>query len=153
MRQTLYLLLALLCAAPLRAQHADPQTSAETSERTLSADSITTGDAHMDSLYRSLPEVMVTGERPVVKARAGRLEYDLPRIIENKPVDNIYDALKQLPGVAEMNGGLSLGARGVTIVLDGKVTNMTTEQLYTLLKSMPASRIERVDVMYNAPAR
>ena len=153
MRKTLYFLLALLCAAPLRAQHADPQTSVAAGERTLSADSITTGDAHMDSLYRSLPEVMVTGERPVVKARAGRLEYDLPRIIENKPVDNIYDALKQLPGVAEMNGGLSLGARGVTIVLDGKVTNMTTEQLYTLLKSMPASRIERVDVMYNAPAR
>ena len=153
MKRTLYLLLALLCAAPLRAQHADPQTSAAAGERTLSADSITTGDAHMDSLYRSLPEVMVTGERPVVKARAGRLEYDLPRIIENKPVDNIYDALKQLPGVAEMNGGLSLGARGVTIVLDGKVTNMSTDQLYALLKSMPASRIERVDVMYNAPAR
>ena len=155
MKRILYLplLLALLCAAPLRAQHADPQTSAAAGERTLSADSITTGDAHMDSLYRSLPEVMVTGERPVVKARAGRLEYDLPRIIENKPVDNIYDALKQLPGVAEMNDGLSLGARGVTIVLDGKVTNMTTEQLYALLKSMPASRIERVDVMYNAPAR
>ena len=80
--------------------------------RTLSADSITTGDARMDSLYRSLPEVMVVGERPVVKAVAGKLEYDLPRLIEGKPVDNIYDALKQLPGVAEMNGGLTLGAAG-----------------------------------------
>ncbi len=121
--------------------------------RTLSADSITTGDARMDSLYRSLPEVMVVGERPVVKALAGKLQYDLPRLIEGKPVDNIYDALKELPGVAEMNGGLTLGARGVTVVLDGKVTNMSTEQLYALLKSMPADRIERVDVMYNAPAR
>ena len=87
--------------------------------RTLSADSITTGDARMDSLYRSLPEVMVVGERPVVKALAGKLQYDLPRLIEGKPVDNIYDALKELPGVAEMNGGLTLGARGVTVVLDG----------------------------------
>ena len=68
-------------------------------------------------------------------------------------VDNIYDALKQLPGVVEMNGGLTLGARGVTIVLDGKVTNMSTEQLYALLRSMPADRVERVDVMFNAPAR
>ena len=106
-----------------------------------------------DSLVRTLPEVMVTGERPVVKAKAGKLEYDLPRLIEGKPVDNIYDALKQLPGVTEMNGGLTLGARGVTIVLDGKATNMSTEQLYALLKSMPADRIERADVMYNAPAR
>ena len=106
-----------------------------------------------DSLARTLPEVLVVGERPVVKARAGRLEYDLPRLIEGKPADNVYDALKYLPGVAEMNGGLSLGARGVTIVLDGKATNMSKEQLYALLKSMPAGRIERVDVMYNAPAR
>ena len=106
-----------------------------------------------DSLVQTLPEVMVTGERPVVKAMAGKLEYDLPRLIEGKPVDNIYDALKELPGVTEMNGGLTLGARGVTVVLDGKVTNMSTEQLYALLRSMPAERIERVDVMFSAPAR
>ena len=119
----------------------------------ICAQEMKTDSLWADSLVRTLPEVMVTGERPVVKAKAGRLEYDLPRIIEGKPVDNIYDALKYLPGVAEMNGALTLGARGVTIVLDSKVTNMSTEQLYALLKSMPADRIERVDMMYNAPAR
>lgn len=120
---------------------------------TLSADSIITGDARMDSLYRNLPEVLVTGERPVVRAKAGKLEYDLPRLIADKPVDNIYEALKQLPGVVVQGETLQLGAQGVTIVLDGKVTNMSSDQLYALLKSMPADRIERVDVMYNAPAR
>ena len=119
----------------------------------IHAQEVKTDSLWADSLVRTLPEVMVTGERPVVKAKAGRLEYDLPRLIEGKPVDNIYDALKYLPGVAEMNGALTLGARGVTIVLDSKVTNMSTEQLYALLKSMPADRIERVDVIYNAPAR
>ena len=39
-----------------------------------------------DSLMQTLPEVMVVGERPVVKASAGKLEYDLPRLIEGKPV-------------------------------------------------------------------
>ena len=116
-------------------------------------DSLLTGDVQADSLFQALPEVMVEGERPVVKALPGRLEYDLPRMIAQKPIDNVYDALKELPGVVEMNGGLTLGARGVTVVLDGKVTNMSAGQLYSLLKSMPASRIERVEVMYNAPAR
>lgn len=120
---------------------------------TLSADSLITGDARMDSLYRHLPEVMVVGERPVVKASAGKLEYDLPRMIQDRPVDNIYEALKELPGVVEQDGVLKLGMQGVTVVLDGKVTNMSTDQLYALLKSMPADRIERVEVMYNAPAR
>ena len=119
----------------------------------LDAQEVKTDSLWADSLVQTLPEVMVTGERPVVRAKAGKLEYDLQRIIEGKPVDNIYDALKQLPGVVEMNGGLTLGARGVTIVLDGKVTNMSTEQLYALLRSMPADRVEQVDVMFNAPAR
>ena len=117
------------------------------------ADSLLTGDVQTDSLFQALPEVLVEGERPVVRALPGRLEYDLPRMIAQKPIDNVYDALKELPGVVEMNGGLTLGARGVTVVLDGKVTNMSAGQLYSLLKSMPASRIERVEVMYNAPAR
>ena len=152
--KTRTLILSCLCcvAASVQAQQSDAVLPAD-SIPTLAADSILTGNAQMDSLWRTLPEVMVTGERPVVKALAGRLEYDLPRIIKDKPVDNIYDALKELPGVVEMNQSLTLGSRPVTIVLDGKVTNMTTEQLYALLRSMPAGRIENVEVMYDAPAR
>lgn len=139
----------LLLALPLSAQ----ENLKNENLRTLSADSILTGDARMDSLYRHLPEVMVVGERPVVKASAGKLEYDLPRMIEGRPVDNVYEALKELPGVVEQDGALTLGMQAVTVVLDGKVTNMSGAQLYALLKSLPADRIERVEVMYNAPAR
>ena len=138
----------LLMPLPLTAQE-----NKQEDVPTLSADSLITGDARMDSLYRHLPEVMVVGERPVVRASAGKLEYDLPRMIQDRPVDNIYEALKELPGVVEQDGALKLGMQGVTVVLDGKVTNMSTDQLYALLKSMPADRIERVEVMYNAPAR
>lgn len=118
-------------------------------ERTLSADSIITSDARLDSIYQSLPEVMITGERPVVKASQGKLVYDLPRLIHDLPVDNAYDAVKELPGVTEMNGGLQLAGQGVTVVLNGKVTTLSTEQLYALLRSIPASRIEKAEVMYN----
>lgn len=138
----------LLMASPLPAQE-----NKKADVKTLSADSLVTGDARIDSLYRNLPEVMIVGERPVVKASAGKLEYDMPRMIQNRPIDNVYEALKELPGVTEQDGKLTLGMQGVTVVLDGKVTNMSTEQFYALLKSMPADRIERVEVMYNAPAR
>ena len=55
--------------------------------------------AYIDSLFRELPEVMITGERPVVKAEQGKLVYDVPRLVSNLPVDNAYDAVKNLPGV------------------------------------------------------
>ena len=122
-------------------------------DRILSADSLITMDGRLDSLYRSLPEVMVVGERPVVKAMQGKLVYDLPRLIQNFAVGNAYDAIKELPGVSEMNDNLTLGGKSVTVVLDGKVTTMTQEQLNTLLKSIPAGRIEKAEVMYSAPAR
>lgn len=122
-------------------------------ECTLGADSIITSDACLDSLYQSLPEVMITGERPVVKASPGKLVYDLPRLIRDLPVDNAYDAIKELPGVTEMNGTLQLAGQGVTVILNGKVTTLSVGQFYSLLRSIPASRIEKAEVMYNAPAR
>ena len=121
------------------------QAMAQETERTLSADSLITMDSKLDSLYRQLPEVMVTGERPMVKATQGKLVYDLPRMITNLPVENAYDAIKELPGVAEVDGGITLAGQSVTVVLDGKVSTMTTEQLNTLLKSIPAGRIEKAE--------
>lgn len=119
----------------------------------VKTDSLSTDDVQLDSIFRTLPEVMITGERPAVRAEPGKLVYDVPRLIVNKPVDNIYEALKELPGVVEQNESITLGGLGVTIVLDGKVTNMNTSQLMALLKTMPAKRIKHVEVMYSAPAK
>lgn len=109
--------------------------------------------AYTDSLYRELPEVMITGERPLAKTEQGKLVYDLPRIVSNLPVDNALDALKNLPGVVDMNGGLTLAGQGVTIIMNGKMTTLSPEQLNDLLKTIPVSRIEKAEVMYSAPAR
>ncbi len=148
MRHNYFLLIAFgVISAQLSAQEIVDN------ERTLSADSIVTTDSRLDSLYQSLPEVMITGERPIVKAQPGKLVYDLPRLISNQPVDNAYDAMKELPGVTEMNGVLQLAGQSVTVILDGKVSTLSTEQLNALLRSIPASRIESAEVMYNAPAR
>ena len=52
----------------------------------------------------------------------------------------------------EQNGVLTLaGAGSINIILNGKPTSMNYEQLVTLLKGMPASRVERAEVMYNTP--
>lgn len=152
-----YLLPIVCCALSISLSAQENNGTATTSDadgnRILSADSLVTTDARLDSLYQTLPEVMITGERPIVKAAQGKLVYDLPRLIRNLPVDNAYDAVKELPGVIEVNGGLQLAGQGVTVILDGKVTTLGTGQLYALLRSIPASRIETAEVMYNAPAR
>lgn len=107
----------------------------------------------MDSVMHTLPEVMVRGERPIVKAEAGKLVFDLPQIIKDRAADNAFEALKELPGVIEQDGKLTLAGRPVTVIIDGKVTTMNTEQLNMLLKTIPAGRIRNAEVMYSAPAR
>lgn len=100
----------------------------------------------------ALQEVVVEGERPLVTVEGSRLSYDMPQLISQRLVTNAYEALKQLPGVIEQNDVLTLaGAGGVSLLLNGRPSSMTYEQLITLLKGMPASGVEKAEVMYSAP--
>lgn len=100
----------------------------------------------------SVGEVVVRGERPLVKVEEGRLNYELEQIVQGHVVSNAYEALTKLPGVMERDGALTLaGTAGVTVILNGKPSTMSAEQLVTLLKSTAVDQVERVEVMYAAP--
>ena len=102
----------------------------------------------------ALNEVVIKGERPQVKVEDGALSYDINRMAEKKVISNAYESILQLPGVVEQNGSITLaGANGVSIILNGKPTTMSNAQLYELLKSTPVSNIEKIQVMYSAPAK
>ena len=100
----------------------------------------------------TLSEVVVKGSRPLVKVENGMLDYDLSVLTAKKAVDNVYEALAALPGISDKNGTLALaGSSSVAVILDGRPTTMTAEQLNTLLHSMPVNRVAKVEVMYSAP--
>ncbi len=106
----------------------------------------------MEAKDYNLEEVVIKGEKPLVKVENGRLGYNLSVLSEKQVVNNAYDAITKLPGVQESNGALSLaGASSLTIVMNGKPTTMTAEQLETLLRNTPVDRVEKAEVMYSAP--
>jgi len=105
-----------------------------------------------DTTVFKLPEVMIRGELPIVKVEKGRLTYNVPQLIKGKPVTNAFETLKELPGILEQNEILSLvGANSVSILINGEPTTLTYEQLINTLKSIPASKVSKVEVMYSAP--
>ena len=106
-----------------------------------------------DSLYLELTSATVAAERPVVKVDKGALVYDLPRILEKTPADNAFEALSKLPGVIPQGDGFSVAGRGATVILDGKVSTLTSEQVNALLRSTPVSRIAKAEVIPNATAK
>lgn len=103
---------------------------------------------------RQLDEVVALGELPQVRSAEGAMIVDLPAIVGDKPVSNVLEALGYLPGVVSQNGLIALGgAVSTTILINGEVSQMSVQQLYQLLYSMPVERLKYVEVMYSAPAK
>lgn len=127
----------LLAAAVTATLHG--QTEASTSDSTK---------------MHELREVVVKAEKPQIKAKDGTLVVDLPEIVKNKPVTNIYEALGYAPGVTNINGNFALaGAQGVAILINGEPTTMPLANLYQFLYATPVDRLKNIEIMYSAPAK
>lgn len=121
---------------------------------TMSAQETETKDTlSMERIVHDLPEVLIKGSRPAVKAERGMLTYNMPLLLEKLPADNAYEALMRLPGVSEVDGGVKFSGGNVTLIINGQVTTLTQEQLAERLKAMPAEQLAKAEVMLSAPAR
>ena len=107
----------------------------------------------MESMMYNLPEVMVKGSRPIVKAERGMLSYNMPLLLKQLPADNAYEALTRIPGVSDATGSMSFSGNEVTLIINGQATTLTQEQLAERLKAMPAAQLAKAEVMLSAPAR
>lgn len=107
----------------------------------------------METMLHNLPEVMVKGSRPIVKAERGMLSYNMPLLLKQLPADNAYEALTRIPGVSDAAGSISFSGNEVTLIINGQATTLTQEQLTERLKAMPAALLSKAEVMLSAPAR
>lgn len=100
----------------------------------------------------NINEIIVTAKKPYVKVEDGKFVYETKDLMQNGIIDRAWDLLNKLPGVSSNGSSVSLiGANKVSVIIDGKLTNLTMEQLYTILNNTPANRIEKAEIIYNAP--
>ena len=116
-------------------------------------DNITKDSLTMETMMHNIPEVMVKGSRPIVKAERGMLSYNMPLLLKQLPADNAYEALTRIPGVSDATGSISFSGNEVTLIINGQATTLTQEQLAERLKAMPAAQLAKAEVMLSAPAR
>lgn len=110
------------------------------------------GDVILEDNINVIGDVVVVGDKPYVMVEDGKLIYDSADISARFAVNNAYDVLKRTPGVIETDEHLSLaGASGLAIIINGRPSSLSPEQLVDLLKTMPSSRIAKIEVMYVAP--
>lgn len=110
------------------------------------------GRVVMESKIQELDEVVIKGEQPVVKIVEGKMTYNMPQLLKNKMTTNAYEALLELPGVSEQNNKITLaGANAVRVILNGRPTTISEDQLTILLKNTPKEQVQSAEVSYNAP--
>ena len=92
-------------------------------------------------------------ETYTINGENGHLTYNMPQLLEILPADDAYEALTRIPGIIEGNSGLSFAGHSVTLIINGKPTTLTAEQVIERLKQMPAAMLAKAEVMASAPAK
>lgn len=76
--------------------------------------------------------------------------------VKNNPMLNSgssLEAVKKLPGIiASPTGGLTLNSKNVTIYIDGMPSSLSGTDLQNYLATLPATAIEKVELIYNPGA-
>lgn len=98
--------------------------------------------------------VTVTARRPFIESRIDKTVVN----VDASPTSagsTALEVLEKSPGIMVNNDGvISLrGKAGVTVMLDGRQTYLSATDLANLLRNMPASAIDQIEIMTNPSAR
>lgn len=103
---------------------------------------------------KQLQGVTVTGRKPFIQKLNDRIVVN----VENSVISagsSALDVLERSPGVTiDQNDAISLrGRQGVIIMIDGKTSPMSGEDLANYLRGLPSNAIERIDIITNPSAK
>jgi hypothetical protein len=101
----------------------------------------------------SLKEVIVSTQKSFVAQKADRIIVDPNALITNAGL-SAFEVLEKSPSVTiGFNNSISIrGKNGVMVLVNNKPTNLSVDDLVSYLKSIPATEIDRIEIMNNPPA-
>ncbi len=103
---------------------------------------------------KELSGVTVTGRKPLIEQKIDRTVINVDAAPTNAG-STAMEVLEKSPGISVDNdGNISLkGKQGVIVMLDGKPTYLSAADLANVLKNMPASALDQIEIMTNPPAK
>jgi hypothetical protein len=115
---------------------------------------VTLPDIKLLSLTKQLKEVNIVAEKPLIEVKGGKIIMNVKQSIGAAGA-SVFDMIQRAPSVSiDNNDNIALrGKQGVQIMLDGKPMIVQGSELANLLKSMPATAIEKVELMSNPDAQ
>jgi len=118
------------------------------------ASNITVPRLKMQPNNRSLSTVSITASKPLIERKVDRVVMN----VENSVLaagNSAMDILERAPGVTvDKDDNISLkGKQGVTVMLNDKLTYLTSAQLATLLRSTDGNTIQSIEIISNPSAK
>ncbi|MFB6457326.1 TonB-dependent receptor domain-containing protein [Chitinophaga sp. Hz27] len=104
-------------------------------------------------LTKTLQAVNVTAQKPYIEHEPGKTVLN----VESSPTaagNTALDLIKKAPGVhLDNNENVILQGKAVQVMIDGKLTYLSGDQLTNLLKTTPAENIAQIELMSTPPAK
>jgi iron complex outermembrane recepter protein len=109
---------------------------------------ITTANIIISPVTQQLKEVSVSASKPPVEVQPGKIILNVQSSIIASG-SSVLDILRQSPGVrVDNNNSINIISRqNALITINGKPTNLAGEDLATILRSMPGSTIDRIELI------
>ncbi len=103
---------------------------------------------------KGLSEVTVTAKRPFIETKIDKTVVNVDASPTNAGATAL-EVLEKSPGIMVSNdGAISLrGKAGVIVMMDGKPTFLSPTDLANLLKNLPASAIDQIEIMTNPSSK
>ena len=103
---------------------------------------------------KNLADVKVTASRPLIENKIDKMVINVDAAVTNIGT-TAMDVLEKSPGISvDNNGNLSLkGKQGVIILLDGKPSYLGGQDLANLLRNMPSSQLDQIEIMSQPSAK
>ncbi|MBX7227037.1 MAG: TonB-dependent receptor [Chitinophagales bacterium] len=101
-----------------------------------------------------LDGVEIVAARPVIERKADRIVYNVENSTKANG-ENVMDLLRSVPGVT-VSGDDQIRVNGKTevqVMINGKIEQMSADQLANLLKSLQSSNVKKIEVISNPSAK
>ncbi|TXI14133.1 MAG: TonB-dependent receptor [Pedobacter sp.] len=110
-------------------------------------------DIQLLPLSGQLQEVTIVSKKPVIETKPDRTIFNVENSTSTVGA-NALEALAKTPGVQVNNKGISLPGKGnVTVMIDDRPIQLSSDDLQNLLKSMSADDISKIEVIHSPGAQ
>ena len=112
------------------------------------------GELKPTVLAKEMKGIVVTGKKPFIEQKIDRTVVNVDAAVTNSGA-TILEVLEKSPGVSvDKDGNISLkGKQQVMVMVDGKPTYLGPNELAAMLKNMPASSADQIEIMTNPSAK